>query len=406
MTTTTGGNSVAVRITDAAIAVLERQADVGPETQAMLLHLAERADKRTPRIVALVPAYNEEESIARTVEALLAQDMPIDDIVIIPNNDKGHATDDTAKIALKYPVTVLELYDNPHRKSSALNTAWGIYARTADYVIGLDADTELPPYAVGNWVRVMEADAGLGGLSSKFTMNGHGFLTRLQRLEFGRWTQTSIQRGHTSVLAGTGCIIRGSVLRTIADRKDRAGPWAYWSAVEDFEMTFRVRELGFRCKVAHDVPAFTDSMKSINALWRQRMKWQVGTVHDLLLFGFNRLTARDWIQQALGLINALVRSLWMMLWILSAFTGVFHVQWTWWAFPLFFSAIDTLVTLRFKERARGDVLLSALLFPMEIFAWLRAGWFVASWWKILLGRHGVNDLWTAQYAADGTDTKE
>jgi cellulose synthase/poly-beta-1,6-N-acetylglucosamine synthase-like glycosyltransferase len=168
-------------------------------------------------------------------------------------------------------------------------------------------------------------------------------------------------------------------------------------------MTYRIRQQGWLCRVSPLVPAYTDSMKTIRALWHQRMKWQVGTVHDLLIFGFNRLTARDWAQQALGMLNALIRALWLALWIASASVGDLHFQWTWWAFPLFFSGADFFTTLRLKERDNWDLLIAASLFPMELFAWMRAAWFVASWWKILSGRSGMNDLWAAQYAVDGTD---
>lgn len=97
------------------------------------------------RIVALVPACNEEDSIAAAITSLLAQDRPLDEIIVIPNG----CTDRTAEIARQYPVTVLELPKLSHRKSEALNLAWQQYAADADIVVGLDGDSELPPFAVG-----------------------------------------------------------------------------------------------------------------------------------------------------------------------------------------------------------------------------------------------------------------
>lgn len=70
-------------------------------------------------LVALIPAYNEAESIAATIEAVLAQTRPADHVVVILNG----CTDETATIARRYPVTVMELPRLPHRKSEALNTA-------------------------------------------------------------------------------------------------------------------------------------------------------------------------------------------------------------------------------------------------------------------------------------------
>jgi poly-beta-1,6-N-acetyl-D-glucosamine synthase len=195
-------------------------------------------------------------------------------------------------------------------------------------VVGLDADTVMPPNAVADWQAEMETSPGLGGSSSKFTMPGSDWLTRLQRSEFSRWSQTSIKRGYTSVLAGTGCAMRGEAMRAVAALPDREGPWCYSSAVEDFELTYQLRRAGWRCQVSPTVPAYTDSMKTIHALWNQRMKWSVGTVSDLLTFGINKLTYRDWLQQALGLLSAVARILWISIWIGGAITGELHPNWT------------------------------------------------------------------------------
>ena len=347
------------------------------------------------KIVALIPAHNEEASIGATVESLLRQTRVPDRIVVIPNN----CDDRTAEIASGYPITVLEINNNQHGKSSALNLGWQYYARDAFMVVCVDADTVMPPNAVADWLAEMEANPHLGGSSSKFTMLGNDWLTRLQRSEFARWSQTSLQRGHTSVLAGTGCAIRGEALRAVMRRHDREGPWSYNSAVEDFELTFRIRQRGWHCHVSPTVPAYTDSMKTIHALWAQRMKWQVGTVQDLLTFGFSRLALRDWAQQGLGLLSALVRAMWIMLWAAGAITGWLHPNWTWWAVPALFAGMDFAASLKIPGRDWVDVLMAALLLPNELFAWLRAGWFIASWWQVL-SRQGKKDLWASQYAAE------
>jgi cellulose synthase/poly-beta-1,6-N-acetylglucosamine synthase-like glycosyltransferase len=291
----------------------------------------------TNDIVVLIPAYNEQDSIAATIRAMLKQDRAPDRIVVIPNG----CTDRTATIARQFPVTVLELPKLAHKKSEALNTAWKQYGSNADIVICLDADTILPNDAVGNWEAEFTNDferrmtgrnpavswtnsrprpesrgrhrvqpsprstegvhsLPLGGSSSKFTMRGGDFLTRLQRFEFARWTDTALRRGWTSVLAGTGCAISGEALRMVAAGDDRDGPWTYSSQVEDFELTYAIRRLGYRCQVSPLVRAYTDSMKTVKSLLGQRMKWEVGTIEDLCSIGLNRLTCLDWWQQVAG----------------------------------------------------------------------------------------------------------
>lgn len=352
------------------------------------------------RVVALIPAYNEAESIGTTIEGLLSQVRVPDEIVVIPNGCR----DNTEGIARAYPVTVMALPRLAHRKSEALNRAWRERASDADLVICLDADTVLPPNAVRDWCAEFSAAgaSGLGGSSSKFTMQAPGLLSRLQKAEFATWTDTSLRRGRTSVLAGTGCAISNDVLSKIAARPDREGPWSYSSQVEDFELTYRIRELGYWCQVSPTVRAYTDSMKTIRALWGQRMKWQVGTVEDLLAFGVNRLTLRDWGQQALALLGVFAKLLWLAVIFGSLAVGTFHVILVWWLVPFLFIALDIKRAWRIPHRDRKDVLIAAMFFPQEFFMWLRSGWFVASWWAVAVARVTARrvDRWEAQYQAE------
>jgi poly-beta-1,6-N-acetyl-D-glucosamine synthase len=356
----------------------------------------------TRQVVCLIPAYNEQDCIAATVESLYAQTRESDLIVVLANN----CTDATAARvrSLFLPGVVVEELQFPgmraKAKAHALNYGWRTYCQDAYMVVGVDADTIIPPNAVSDWLAEMEADPQLGGSSSKFTMLGSDWLTRLQRSEFSRWSQTSIRRGHTSVLAGTGCAVRGAAMAAVAARDDREGPWYYGSSVEDFELTYRIRQAGWRCQVSPTVPAYTDSMKTLQALWGQRMKWSVGTVEDLLSFGINRLTIRDWGQQLLGLLSAIIRILWVLLWVTGAITGQLHPNWTWWGFTALFIVLDFIAALKIPGRDKTDVLLAVILIPNEVFAWMRAGWFLASWWLVLTGRASKRNLWAAQYTAE------
>lgn len=361
--------------------------------------LPQRQHLATARLVVLIPAHNEAGSIAATIEAVLMQDRPAQQVVVIANG----CTDATAAIAAAYPVTVLDLPALAHRKAEALNLAWAAYAQDAAVVVCLDADTVLPRHALADWATEMAADPSLGGSSSKFTMQQPGLLPRLQKAEFATWTDTALRRGTTTVLAGTGCAIAGAALAALATRTDRVGPWTYDSATEDFELTYRIRELGYHCHVSTTVRAYTDSMRTVGALWGQRMKWQTGTIEDLMTFGVNRLTARDWSQQAMGLLNAASRVLWVAVVAGSLLTHTFAFVWVWWVLPLVFVGLDVLRATRIPHRDATDLLLAAAFVPNEVFTWLRAGWFVASWSAVLTAKitHRSVDRWAAQYAAEG-----
>ncbi len=285
--------------------------------------LAPGAERPRLRIVALVPAHDEAAGIGATIEALLAQTRPLDDIVVIGDN----CTDDTVAIARRYPVTVIETVLNQHRKSGALNMAWRRFATDADIVVTVDADTELDANAVADWEAEFQADEHLGGSTAKFTMRpGKGMLLRWQRFEFAASVDVALRRGRTSVLAGAGAALRNAALRNVMERGDREGPWTYASTVEDFELTHRLRELGWGCRTSPTIRAFTDPMPSVSALWGQRLKWSSGTAEDLMSFGLTRLTFLAWCQQAAGMLAVMTRVLWVMVTIWAFMLGAGGLQ--------------------------------------------------------------------------------
>jgi poly-beta-1,6-N-acetyl-D-glucosamine synthase len=407
-----------------------------------------RADDQRPRITVLIAAHNEEESIGSTLDSVLAQERMPDLIVVAADN----CTDRTVEIARSRQIKartgflVHETIYNTHKKSGALNQVWELTRTRTDLYVCIDADTILPPEAVGNWEAEFQRDETLAGCSAKFTMLStqemirlseqgvvpasvaelprHSFRERMwcrvQKAEFAKWTDTALSREGrwTSVLAGTACMVRASALEQVVAEERRVwleqhvagtegaslatrpeGPWSYSSIVEDFYLTYKLRTLGWHCSVSADVRAYTGAMLSMRTLWAQRMKWQVGTVKDLRTIGINRMTRMDWWQQFMGMLTALIRVSWISLIVLDiALTGHVQLLKYWWLFPLLFVLCDIRESLRVPHRTFGDVITAALLLPQELFAWMRAAWFTWSWMEVLSGR--TRDRWALQIAAE------
>lgn len=365
-------------------------------------------------IVVLIAAHNEALSIVQTLESLGQQQRRADAVIVAADN----CSDDTANLARSVPgVTVYETVDNTAKKPGALNQAWRAHCTEADLVVCIDADTTLAPNAIADWAAEFEENPNLAGCSGKFTMlvstemnQWERLLVRLQRAEFAKWTDVALRRGRrTTVLAGTACALRNAPLHSLADRRARAGgevgPWIETSMVEDFELTYRLREKGWETKVSGSVRAYTDAMTSLRSLWAQRMKWQTGTVNDLLVFGYSPLTRRDWVQQGQGLLAVLVRVAWIGTWFFALIVGRFQYQPAWLIPPIIFVLNDVKQAMRIPHRDNADLLVAALLLPQEMFAFMRAGWFVRSWGKVLdqrvLGLRYA-DGWSAQAKAEAS----
>lgn len=358
--------------------------------------LPPRQKREHPRIIALIPAHNEEDGIAAAISSLLAQTRRPDTIIVVPNG----CTDRTAEIARSYPVVVWDLPRDPHKKSGVLNKAWRRYGQGADLVVCIDGDTRLPDFAVEHWEKEME-DPLTGGISSQPVMTGNSVLSRIQRAEFAESATLSLRRGWCRVVSGTGCMFRNEALREASLIEGQEGPWTYLSVVEDYHLTFQLRKMGWLCVMSPTVYCYTGSMTTVKALWHQRIKWQSGTIGDLINFGLNRLNWREWMQQAFGLICVIFWVLWLTYNGAELAHGHLIPNWSWLFYPAVFSVVESIHAWRIHGRDWKDMVLAATLVKALFYTWLSMAWILASWVVILRG--STRDLWQAQYAAEGME---
>ena len=118
----------------------------------------------------IVPAYNEEKYIARTLTALRRQ--TIKDFEIIVKD--GNSSDRTVEIAREHADKVISEIDF----SAADARNQGASCANGDILVFVDADTELPPYMLERFAELMKNDGVVGG-SCKKVPEGGDVLNRL-----------------------------------------------------------------------------------------------------------------------------------------------------------------------------------------------------------------------------------
>src|SRR3954454_13700273 len=139
---------------------------------SLWLHRARNRPKkvRTGRVIAVVPAHNEEAVIERTLMALLNQTRAPVRVLVVADN----CTDTTVAIARRFGkrVTVIETVGNTDRKVGALRTAWQEYAAYGyDYMLGVDADTVMSPNSLQALEDELERNPKAGGVMARYTFD-------------------------------------------------------------------------------------------------------------------------------------------------------------------------------------------------------------------------------------------
>jgi biofilm PGA synthesis N-glycosyltransferase PgaC len=365
---------------------------------------SQRDKQRAPRIVALVPAHNEEADIGRTIDGLLSQTRPIDRIVVILDN----CTDGTEAIARRYKgITVQKTFGNIDKKVGALTQGWQKWAHNYDFVLGVDGDTVLAKDALEQLETEMVRVPSAAGVMCRYTFDinlGTTFmarqLIRAQRMDFASWLTDIMARNRaTYVLGGQATLFRISHLQHITTTHERHSPWDPDAQVEDMELTWRLHEAGRKTLVSATARAYAGPMVTLKGLMGQRRKWDEGMAALLWKHKMpDKNTIIPWKQQFSMMSNALVRVLFAVMLLLAISVH----QFTWspiWLIPIAIGvALNVKIAWRVPDRTPADLIYALLIFPSELWLMTRMWSTFVSWLNIWFGQR--RDGWAAQAAAE------
>lgn len=108
----------------------------------MLLVAMNKQFEKPLTLSLVIPVYNEENYLKRTLEAIRDQVVQADEVIVVDNN----STDKSVEIAKKYPFVRIV---TEKRAGIAYARDAGFNAATCDLIGRIDADTRLPK----NWVK-------------------------------------------------------------------------------------------------------------------------------------------------------------------------------------------------------------------------------------------------------------
>ncbi|MGW6691360.1 bifunctional polysaccharide deacetylase/glycosyltransferase family 2 protein [Streptomyces sp. NPDC054961] len=226
----------------------------------------------TEPVTVLVPAYNERECIANTLNSLAACDHPIEVIVI----DDG-STDGTADIVEAMDLPFVRLIRKVNGgKSSALNT--GIAAASYDIVVMMDGDTVFEPSTVRELVQPF-GDPAIGAVAGNAKVGNRDSL-------IGAWQHIEYVLGHNLDrrmydMLGVIPTIPGAVGAFRKEALRGAGGMSDDTLAEDTDITIAVLCDGWRIVYAEHARAWTEAPASLQQLWSQRYRWSYGSMQAM-----------------------------------------------------------------------------------------------------------------------------
>ncbi len=273
-------------------------------------------------VTAIVPMHAESELAHTTIASICEQSRQPDFVVYVCDNcpDATRLVIDETAARYDIPFEVIHTINNEHKKAGGMNLALETciipWARTFGIasedvlVLQMDGDSLLHRDYLRHALDEFEADPQVGGLCSNFEgryeilrSRDHGrslwskYLMWSQAAEFVLYHHTRFVRT-VPVLSGTSTVFRLTALEDVRLLSEDGHAWPSHTLVEDKTLTDNLLRLGWGCRAGVHMKAYTDLLPTFRMLWRQRVRWAVGTC-DGIKASFASLarfaaSPRDW----------------------------------------------------------------------------------------------------------------
>lgn len=231
---------------------------------------------KNPWISILIPAYNEELSINKSIESVFKNNYKNYEVIVIDDGSSDKTSAIARKIIKKYPHRRLKLIRQKNSgKAAALNN--GVQIARGSLVMCLDADSLIGSDAITKAVEHFKNNKQLLALASNVhVIPSNKPIIILQYFEY--MISYRLRRGLNIlnceyIIGGVGSTFRKNSLKKI-------GGYDSDTMTEDIDLSMKIIrifgnknvEIGY----GYDVNTFTQGVQSFKDLHTQRLRWKFG----------------------------------------------------------------------------------------------------------------------------------
>lgn len=251
-----------------------------------------RRDARLPDLTVVIPAYNEGETVFRSIRSILGSDYPSSRLRIIAVDDKS--TDDTLRWlerAQQLDPSRVQLIAMPRNGGKREALFAGYQHVTTPVVVSVDSDTVLPRRSLRTLVTPLVLDPGCGAVAGRIDVlnREQNALTRMLGVRYRLGFDFS--RAWQSVL-GAVYVCPGAFTAWRVDAVRDA--WPAWRAQrfmgapctngDDHALTNAVLRRGWSTRYQSNAPARTTVPWTVKRLARMYLRWGRSHVRETLRY--------------------------------------------------------------------------------------------------------------------------
>lgn len=368
-----------------------------------------------PKVAIIVPCWNEETTIAGTVESLLALEYPQEKLSFVLVNDGS--TDGTRAVMDSFSEhpQIKIIHKQNGGKFTAMNA--GIeHSKDAELIGFLDADSFVEPDALREIIASFD-EQNIAAVTASLSI--HKPLTILQRMQYAEYSfSITIRHVFASinglyVTPGPFSFYRRSIFSEI-------GLFKHAHLAEDMEMAMRIQRAGLRIGNAIRARVYTKGPSSLGKLLTQRVRWTTGFLRNVFfdyrdLIGNRKNGALGmlvlplsiiaigsgiflFIYSVFEIINSGLHSLSMVQIVPLSYTLSWH-QFTWFSLPITITTLVGIMTIistfvwmaigKYLSRTPGRLVPNVVIFLL-IYSFIAPLWLMRSVSDVAFG---VRTMW-------------
>ena len=226
-----------------------------------------------PKVSVIVPAYNEEKVIQKTLESMIETKYPRKEILFVDDGSK----DRTLEIAKQFKKDVIVLHKENGGKASALN--YGLQYAKGEIVVVVDADTIIGRNSLKEIVKGFEVDEHVAAVAGNIKVrNRVNWITKCQALEYLVGIQV-IRRAFDTF--GSITVVPGALGAFKKSFVSGTGAYGKETIVEDFDQTIKLLKAGLITQGSIKAVAYTEAPSSLSDFVKQRKRWYRGNIQVL-----------------------------------------------------------------------------------------------------------------------------
>ncbi len=241
-----------------------------------------------PFVTLIVPAHNEEHTIAETATSLASMDYYLDGKVnfelIVCNDGSEDRTGEVLEgLKDKFPHLKIITRVPPRSgkgKGFVLNDALEI--SKGEVVAVFDADARVDPDFLTKIIPYLN-DPEVQGVQSRIKMynKDENWLTYMQHVElagFGNIVRAKDILGKAGFLGGNGQLVKKDAIYG-------GGGWDGFAITEDLNLSVKLMIEGYAIRYCGETWVYQEAVPTLRQLFRQRARWAIGNFETLFIYG-------------------------------------------------------------------------------------------------------------------------